>query len=217
MKHVLLTTVMLASLAACDAIKTPGSANKTGTDVEAPVPAEDAAEPEVAEDTGPNVIMGTDGDDELQGTEGIDEIHGVDGNDKIQGFGGDDELHGGLGADIVFGGDGNDILHGGGGLDRLYGGPGDDNLTGSGNRDYFTFEASWGHDTIEDFSPVVDILDFEWLEMKAEGETDADAYARLTIEADGSDTVIRVTGDETSSVRIKGLLPEAIPADRFRF
>ena len=216
MKHVLLTTVMLAGLAACDAINAPtGTSADDGVDV--PVPAETSEGTETAEAPAPNVIEGTEGDDEIEGTNEDDEIFGLGGNDKLQGFAGDDFLHGGLGDDMLFGSLGIDKLIGGGGSDRLVGGEDDDLLIGEGNRDYFTFEGPWGNDTIEDFSPTVDILDFIRVNLKADGETDADAYAKLTIVSDGADTIIRVTGDDANSVRILGLQPDEIPADRFRF
>lgn len=180
-------------------------------------PAGEVLAPSVPEPTGPNIIMGTDGDDELKGTSGDDEIHGGDGDDRLQGFGGNDQLFGGLGNDILFGGAGNDRLEGGGGRDRLEGGSGDDVLKGGGNRDLFTFVGEWGNDTVEDFSPTVDILDFTRLGLKAEGETDADAFAKLSVQADGDDTVIRVIGDTANSVRLLGLVPDQVHAERFRF
>jgi Ca2+-binding RTX toxin-like protein len=106
------------------------------------------------------IIPGTSGNDRLRGTNDADIISGEGGNDHLRGAAGDDSINGGGGNDDIQGGRGDDTLHGGLGADTMTGGRGDD---------LFTFGSPYagggipmwdGGDTIADFQPGVDKLDF---------------------------------------------------------
>ncbi|MGL1861373.1 MAG: hypothetical protein OCC46_02490 [Pseudodesulfovibrio sp.] len=120
--------------------------------------------------TGNDEVYGGDGNDEVTGGSGNDTVSGGAGNDTVSGdagnddmFGGDgdDEMDGGSGNDTLQGGDGNDVMTGGDGNDALKGDEGDDTLTGGAGADYFSFRADDGHDTITDFNPGEDSLNFQ--------------------------------------------------------
>ena len=87
-------------------------------------------------------------------------IIGTDESDLLDGRGGDDFLFGNKGADTMLGGEGEDRLEGGRGRDRLDGGIDNDVLVGGGGADTFVFAKGYGHDTISDFSFLVDTLKF---------------------------------------------------------
>lgn len=88
---------------------------------------------------------------------------------------GDDDLRGDAGRDTLFGGGGDDALRGGEGWDRLAGGTGSDWLEGGPGTDTFVFAwaadnaslpdfgrgiAAGAADTVADFRPGEDLLDF---------------------------------------------------------
>ncbi len=109
------------------------------------------------------------GDDFAYGGGGDDHIGGGGGRDRIEAGGGDDDLNGGSGNDVLAGytgndlldgEDGNDWLYGGSGRDRLTGGAGHDHMSGGGQADVFVFADGFGRDTITDFAPGEDRLDF---------------------------------------------------------
>ncbi len=116
--------------------------------------------------TGGNVtdtLYGGDGNDSLSGNAGDDTISGEAGNDTMFGDAGNDTLNGGIGNDTIRGGAGNDTVNGGDGADTLYGedgndvmngGLGNDTIDGGYGNDTFTFDASFGQDTLSmsDFS-----------------------------------------------------------------
>ena len=68
-----------------------------------------------------------------------------------------DVLTGNGGANVIDGRGGDDKISGGGGNDTLIGGSGSDILTGDGGADTFVIS---GRDTITDFTPAEDKLDF---------------------------------------------------------
>ena len=76
----------------------------------------------------------------------------VDGDDMIH-----DKLTGNGGANVIDGRGGDDKISGGDGDDTLIGGSGSDILTGDGGSDTFVIS---GRDTITDFTPAEDKLDF---------------------------------------------------------
>lgn len=124
----------------------------------------------LAGSTGNDEVYGGTGNDEMTGGSGNDTMSGGDGNDTVSGgagnddmFGGDgnDEMTGGSGNDTLQGGDGNDVMTGGDGNDALKGDRGDDTLTGGAGGDFFSFRADDGHDTITDFNPGEDSLNFQ--------------------------------------------------------
>ena len=127
----------------------------------------------------PPPINGTDGNDSLVGTAGDDIINGLDGKDTINGLEGNDTIDGGDVRDILFGGDGNDSLIGDAGNDNLKGNEGNDTLTGGAGNDVLNgskgndsltgaegsdrfrfFDSTHGVDTITDFAPTEDSLEF---------------------------------------------------------
>ncbi len=92
------------------------------------------------------------GNDRLLGNGAANMLSAGAGNDLLQGRGGNDRL---------FGGDGNDTLHGGVGNDVLAGGKGNDRLIGGAGADRFVFAFAAGDfDTVVDFQPGVDRLQF---------------------------------------------------------
>jgi serralysin len=136
------------------------------------------------------VVAGaTSGDDTLLGTSGNDVIDGLAGNDAIGGNGGNDFLRGGAGDDAISGNAGDDSLYGDAGSDILNGGTGNDSLNGGAGRDTFTFSASFGDDTINDFTVGFDSINLEALNV-------ADYTALLAATADVSgNAVITLSGN----------------------
>ena len=130
---------------------------------------------------GDDRIRGNGGADTLKGNGGSDNIKGNGGNDTIKAGGGADTVKGGGGADQIDGGGGADLLFGGGGSDVITGKAGNDTLKGNGGADTFQFRASDRNDTI---------LDFRQGQDKIEILSGANAFAGLTIEADGADVLI---------------------------
>ena len=152
-------------------------------------------------------VNGTDGADTAFGENGDDVIRSFGGNDAAVGFDGDDfidvgsgndQAFGSGGDDVVIGGAGNDILRGdneaaGNGADVVIGGTGDDLLKGDGSgqvgADRFVFAPGDGNDTIEDFQPNVDTLDFL-----------AFGNAAIATSQLGSDALVSI-GDVTVTLR----------------
>ena len=63
------------------------------------------------------------------------------------------------------GGSGNDVIIGNDVGNVLIGGQGSDTMTGGDGADVFAFASGWGGDTITDFMPGVDRLDFDLLSI----------------------------------------------------
>ena len=80
-----------------------------------------------------------------------DIVVGTDDNDIMLGCCGNDSLVGAKGNDIILGGYGNDYLSGNQGNDLLIGGKG---------ADIFVFDGSFDHDTVRDFTPGEDGMEF---------------------------------------------------------
>ncbi|MEB3231460.1 MAG: calcium-binding protein [Leptolyngbyaceae bacterium] len=132
---------------------------------------------------GNDQIKGGGDDDELNGEDGGDRLFGGSGADQLSGDSGEDELRGNSAQDTLLGGDGDDILVGGRGADFLQGDAGSDRLTGGIGVDTFALTSSDGiSDTIVDFSLEQDFIALNGL-----------VFADLTLETQGSDTVITVT------------------------
>jgi Ca2+-binding RTX toxin-like protein len=100
--------------------------------------------------------------DYLDGGSGNDSIDAGGGNDIVIGGAGNDRLYGGPGDDLVYGGAGDDVIASGEGADFLWGGAGKDLFSYA--RDPSTgavgADASNGVDTIFDFKPGTDKLEF---------------------------------------------------------
>lgn len=196
MNRILIAVLALTSLAACD----KGGAK----DAPEAAPSEIVAAKPVAEI---NAIAGTDGNDTLDGTEGRDSIEGGAGKDKLNGLGGNDTLNGGGGADMLDGGPGNDVL---------IGGAGNDTLTGGAGKDTYRFTKGWGMDVMTDFESK-ERLDMARLGLQSDTETPEAAFAKLSITADGTDTLIKITGDDANVIRLQGVKPSALSVANFRF
>jgi Ca2+-binding RTX toxin-like protein len=69
-------------------------------------------------------------------------------------------LSGGNGTQVLDGSLGHQTLDGGSGSDVLIGGDGD-TLTGGQGADTFVFRAGFGHETITDFDPQRELIQFE--------------------------------------------------------
>ena len=196
MNRMLIAALALTSLAACD----KGGAK----DAPEAAPSKIVAATPVAEI---NAIAGTDGNDTLDGTEGRDSIEGGAGKDKLNGLGGNDLLYGGGGADVLRGGPGKDLLVGGRGRDTLTGGPG---------KDTYRFTKGWGIDIVTDFA-ANERLDMVRLRLQSDTETPEAAFAKLSITADGTDTLIKIAGDDANVIRLQGVQPSALSVANFRF
>jgi len=98
------------------------------------------------------------GDDVVYGGEGDDALSGDQQDDFLDGGAGDDALQGGAGSDTLYGGEGDDVLDGGSKSDVL---------TGGGGKDTFVQDFSDrkpGSDTITDFNPGQDTINFTGLD-----------------------------------------------------
>jgi Ca2+-binding RTX toxin-like protein len=92
---------------------------------------------------------------------------------------------------------GNDTISGTSGNDTIAGGAGNDTLTGGAGNDTFVFRANLGQDTITDFTPGQDVLEF------GDGIFADAAAALAAATASGSDTIITI--DATDSVLLKNV------------
>jgi Ca2+-binding RTX toxin-like protein len=154
-------------------------------------------------------LDGGDGDDELFGGDGNDRLIGGDGNDVINSGDGDDTLDGGSGADVLVGGLGDDTILGGSGDDILDGGDGDDTIDGEAGDDLLfggsgsdTFIQNFndvGDNTIADFNPDEDTIDFSGL-----GGIDE---LSVTKTDDGG---TRIDGGNGSTLTINGVTPDQL-------
>ncbi|KQY91321.1 cadherin domain-containing protein [Brevundimonas sp. Root1423] len=198
----------------------------------------------IIDPTRTSVIQGTDSADTLVGTEGNDTIVGLFGDDVIRGRGGDDDLSGGYGSDTLFGEGGNDLLRGGffddlldggDGDDVLIGGDGDDTLAGgSGNDTLYldtgsdTASGGGGNDTfvasryfsredvILDFDAGVGAGDIIDLTQLSDVHSLQQLRAYLSTDANG-DVRIAMDSRTGSYITLKGVKPEDLAADDFRF
>lgn len=136
-----------------------------------------------------DVMYGGAGNDTMEGESGNDVLHGDAGEDTMDGGSGNDMLYGDQGDDTMTGGAGEDTLDGGSGDDRLYGGYDDeaDVLTGGSGTDTYVFSANSGTDTITDFNPGEDYLNF----LGAESIND------ITVSQDENGNTVVTFGDTT--------------------
>jgi len=113
---------------------------------------------------------------------------GDQGQDKLLGGAGADKLDGGIWGDQLDGGTGNDVISGGGG----------------GGQDVFHFSGRWGADTVLDFQPGIDLLEFE----------SASSLAQLTFDNTTSGVRISHGGQ---SVLLRGLTTSDLDSGDFWF
>lgn len=151
------------------------------------------------------VVNGGNGNDMLSGTSGRDELNGGNGNDILSGGNGNDTLNGNNGNDTLLGQISNDILNGGNGDDLLDGGQGQDTLNGGNGNDRFVLSPGAGSDTILDFKDSTDLI------ALSGGLT----FGQLTIEANGGDTFIRLTGTNELLASLNGVQTNTITAIDF--
>ena len=148
--------------------------------------------------------------DKLKNIEGLwgsahgDRLTGDDNDNMLFSFEGDDTLHGNGGNDRLSGGAGEDMLDGGPGDDQLYG---DHWLSDSTGADRFVFGADSGNDTIEDFEPDSDKIQFS-----ESGIT----FADLRIEANGGSARVN-WGDAGQSITLTDIADTALTEGSFLF
>jgi Ca2+-binding RTX toxin-like protein len=147
-------------------------------------------------------LKGGGGDDTLEGGAGDDILRGGRGDDTLEGGAGDDRLVGAKGDDTLEGGAGDDLLKGGTGDDTLEGGAGDDSLVGGRGADTFIQDFSQpGSDTITDFNPGQDTINF----------TGLDDLANISVEeADGGTLINAGPGN---SLFVEGVTLDQFSAD----
>ena len=176
--------------------------------------------------TGNDNLRGRDGDDFLYGGDGADYILGDAGDDFLVGNNDNDFLSGGVGNDNLRGRDGSDRLAGGAGNDYMVGGAGDDDLNGGGDfdtliggdgADRFVFEGNWRRDTVGDWTDGEDTIDLSALGLIGDGESDAGAFAKLTLVQDGTTAIISVTGDTSNDIRLSNTDISTLDASDFLF
>uniref|UniRef100_UPI0040485ABB hypothetical protein n=1 Tax=Yoonia sp. TaxID=2212373 RepID=UPI0040485ABB len=166
-------------------------------------------------DDNANVLIGSGGNDTLNGGAGNDTLYGDWATDDTSGatyglryydvssssYWGDDILNGGAGDDVLVGNGGDDTLDGGAGADILTG--------GAGNNTFVITSSSGGSiastgDTITDFTDGTDSIGFDT----------SLTFGGLTIEASGSDTVIK--NGSTYLATISGVAISKITAIDFQ-
>ncbi len=133
------------------------------------------------------------------GSAAQDTLHGVNAYiNHIKGLEGDDWLHGGAQGDALEGGAGDDTLNGNAGADTLIGGTGRDVLNGDTESDIYHFNLGDGADTVIDFDT-----------RTGNHDTIRLGAGLLAIDTevvrDGSDLMLRWTGNHADSVTIKDL------------
>lgn len=140
---------------------------------------------------GNDTLVGGAGWDRLDGGVGDDNLSGGAGRDVLFGAAGADTLNGGGLSDLLFGGADEDILDGGFGNDRLAGGTGNDLLTGGEGEDAFFFRATFGTDTVLDFTDNVDTLVFSQLgDMTTVLEAARESEGDVIFDFGGGDTLV---------------------------
>ncbi|MEG4812273.1 C2 family cysteine protease [Microcoleus sp. F8-D3] len=159
----------------------------------------------------PDCVYGNDGADSIAGGIGNDSLEGGRGADLLLGNAGDDYLLGQRGNDVIYGGQNNDTLFGQEGDDFLAGSAGVDSLIGGDGSDAFVLDVADAvtnpalADTIADFSDedgdVIALTD---------GGGDALTEADVTLEANGTDTFIRLKATGGILARVQGVSPASL-------
>ncbi|MEM6548753.1 MAG: hypothetical protein AAF713_13535 [Pseudomonadota bacterium] len=157
---------------------------------------------------GNDIVQAGSHSDQAHGDDGRDVLSGAAGNDWLWGDDGADRVYGSRGNDRLFGGAGNDLLRGDTHNDTLDGGTGNDRLTGGDGRDLFVFWAGSGRDTVDDFAPGADRIDYRQ-------HPGVERIGDLVI-LDKADRVVLIDG-EGARVALLGLEIEALDASSFLF
>jgi Ca2+-binding RTX toxin-like protein len=158
------------------------------------------------------------GDDSLAGNGGNDNLSGGGGNDSLSGGAGDDNLDAGSGNNTLAGGAGDDYASGGAGIDSIsagdgndtiIGGAGNDILAGARGNDLFVFGAGFGHDTVIDFTPGADHLQFLGVGFSS--------FADVMAHALQSGTNVIITDPAGDIVQLNNVLLKSLHAGDFLF
>lgn len=157
--------------------------------------------------SGNDRLHGDAGNDTLNGAAGRDYLEGGAGKDQLWGGASDDRLTGGLGDDLLYGEVGRDRLQGDKGHDTLIGGAGNDVQFGGAGNDTFVFYARNGRDTIKDFRPNYDKIEFITDEFFA-------SFDDLSIRQSGANTVVKFEG---TTVVLEGAKAARLDAADFAF
>lgn len=159
----------------------------------------------------PDLVYGNDGSDSISGGIENDSLQGGRGADLLLGNAGADYLQGERGNDVIYGGEDNDTLIGQEGDDFLAGGAGVDSLIGSDGSDAFVLNVADAitnpalADTIADFSDEEgDVI------ALTDGGGDALTEADVTLEANGTDTFIRLKATGAILARVQGASPASL-------
>jgi hypothetical protein len=176
-------------------------------------------------------VIGTDFADRISGNSEDNHLAGGAGNDTFKGHSGRDTIDGGEGTDTVRydwsesgvyvdlqNGFANTGVEAGETLnsienvvgsaydDTIVGNEGDNAVTGGGGRDVFRFMTDWGHDTVTDFDPATDLLDFNFRGVQG--------MDSLTIEAVDGGSMISAGGN---TVFLPGVSPDQLTTDNVLF
>jgi hypothetical protein len=159
----------------------------------------------------PDLVYGNDGADSIFGGIENDSLQGGRGADLLLGNAGDDYLQGERGNDVVYGGQNNDTLIGQEGDDFLAGGAGVDSLIGSDGSDAFVLDVA---DAVTNPALADTIADFSEEEQDVialtDGGGDALTEADVTLEANGTDTFIRLKATGAILARVEGVSPDRL-------
>jgi Calpain family cysteine protease/RTX calcium-binding nonapeptide repeat (4 copies) len=156
----------------------------------------------------PDCVYGNDGADSISGGIGNDSLQGGRGADLLLGDAGADFLQGERGKDILYGGRNNDTLIGQEGDDFLAGGAGVDSLIGGGGSDVFVLSSVDAvtnpalADTIADFNDE----EFDFIAL-TDGRGEPLTETDVTLEANGTDTFIRLKAGGGILARVQGVTP----------
>ena len=163
-----------------------------------------------------NDLVGlSDKSDRFHGYTGIDLVFGNGGNDWLYLGDGSDGALGGTGVDRLFGQNGDDVLIGNQGNDKLAGGTGRDLLDGGRNNDLlhggadadtFYFAKGDGSDIIDDFDPLLDVIDIG---------SGATSFAQMHLQLVGDDTTVITFADV--SITLQHVKPTDLTAADFHF
>ena len=147
----------------------------------------------------------TNGPLPIGSTGGKDQICGGLGNDLLFGNEGQDTVNGDTGNDTLYGGKDEDSLLGSAGDDFLFGDQGNDTLIGGTGNDRFMLGVDLGSETILDFQYGLDSIGLM-------GGLD---FSQLSIVAENSSTLIRVTGSGQLLATLSNVPASVITATDF--
>jgi Ca2+-binding RTX toxin-like protein len=124
------------------------------------------------------------------------------------------------GADTLDGGAGDDTLNGGGASDVLIGGAGNDTLIVSTGNDTIRIvgNVAFGNDIVTGFDANGGVGAQDLIELNGLGVTAADFATRVTIAADGADTLVSIFANDLSTLgtlRISGVAVANVNQDDF--